>query len=124
MLLALGLLIIRTVGTASQYAADFVGAIGSEGDPLNRANELANKLKGAVVATAALALTAATAGVGGAMAKGGQALAAQGGKAAQMAGKAAEIASQGVKVGGKMAADAGKAVSKETDFKDGSNSAY
>lgn len=124
MLLALGLLIIRTVGTASQYAADFVGAIGSEGDPLNRANELANKLKGAAVAAAAAAVTAATAGIGGAFAAGGQALAAKGGKAAEIAGKAAEIAGKGVEKAGKAAADAGKAVSKQTDSKDGSNSAY
>jgi hypothetical protein len=115
MLLALGLLIIRTVGTASRYAGDFVGAVGSEEDPLNRANELANKLKGAVVAAAAATLTAATAGVGGAMAAGGQALAAKGGKAAQIAGKAAEIAGKGVEKAGKAAADAGKAVNKATD---------
>ncbi len=118
MLLALGLLIIRTVGTASKYAADFVGAVGSEGDPLNRANELANKLKGAVVATAALALTAATAGVGGAMAAGGQALAAKGGAAAAKAGEALKTAGKVAEKASKVAEKAGNAakqLSKQTD---------
>ncbi|MFN5174411.1 MAG: hypothetical protein ACK5GA_05895, partial [Holosporaceae bacterium] len=118
MLLALGLLIIRTVGTASQYAADFVGAIGSEGDPLNRANELANKLKGAVVAAAA-AMTAGAIGLaGGAMAAGGQALAAKGGAAAAKAGEAlktaGKIADQASKVAEK-AGNAAKQISKQTD---------
>jgi len=126
MLLALGLLIIRTVGTASQYAADFVGAIGDEGDPLNRANELANKLKGAVVALAAAAVTALTAGVGGAFAAGGQALAAKGGAAAKAgealktAGKVAEQASKAAEKAG----NAAKQISKQTDSKDGSNPNY
>lgn len=126
MLLALGLLIIRTVGTASQYAADFVGAIGSEADSLNRANELANKLKGAAVAAAALAVTALTAGVGGAFAAGGQALAAKGGAAAKAAEglkTAGKIADQASKVAEK-AGNAAKQISKQTDFKDGSNPAY
>lgn len=118
MLLALGLLIIRTVGTSSKYAADFVGAVGSEGDPLNRANELANKLKGAVVAAAALALTAATAGVGGAMAAGGQALAAKGGAAAAKAGEALKTAGKVAEKASKAAEKAGNAakqLSKQTD---------
>ena len=118
MLLALGLLIIRTVGTASKYAADFVGAVGSEGDPLNRANELANKLKGAVVAAAAATLTAATAGVGGAMAAGGQALAAKGGAAAAKAGEALKTAGKVAEKASKAAEKAGNAakqLSKQTD---------
>jgi hypothetical protein len=118
MLLALGLLIIRTVGTASRYAGDFVGAVGSEEDKLNRANELANKLKGAAVAAAAATLTAATAGVGGAFAAGGQALAAKGGAAAAKAGEALKTAGKVAEKASKVAEQAGnkvKQLSKLTD---------
>jgi hypothetical protein len=114
MFLALGLLIIKLMGMTASLAASLVGAVGQEADSFNRANQLANTLKGVAVATVGLAVTALTAGAAGIAGGVAQGMASAGGGAAKVASGISNVA-QFTNKAAKVATKTASEVSKQTD---------